>query len=504
MLQGMQLLNQISDELNKDLDLDNMLQRVINLTVSHFKAANGSIMLFDETNRVSKYILQRGNISDDRAHRIVGRVLDKGFAGWVLKHRRGDVIADTLNDSRWYTFPNQPYTARSVVATPLIRRQRVVGVLTINHVQPYHFKEDDLVLLNAIASQAAIALENARLFQEAELERAKLSAIIDGTQDAIIVTQGHEHQVVLLNPAAETALGIGPDIWFEESFPEICPIPELVEIITAEPPTIKELQISKEKTFLVSVINIPQVGRLGLLHDISALKALDNLKTEFVTTFTHDLAAPLATIKSYTELLSLDGDLTDRQKEDVDSIRKSTDQMRTLITDLLELTRLESLKHLVTRDVSLKEYLQKTMNTFLSLAAAKNIQLSLQTETDPIVISGNPRLISRAIDNLVENAIKYTKVKGHIWLNLTTINQEAHIAIKDSGIGIPPNKLEQVFDKFYRAHAANNNEVPGSGLGLAIVKTIVERHNGRIWVESEVGKGSTFTIALPYKNGTPR
>ncbi|MFQ5614508.1 MAG: GAF domain-containing protein, partial [Anaerolineae bacterium] len=133
MKEQLYLLNQIADELNKDLDLDNMLRRVIDLTARHLNASSGSIMLFDQGNRVSSYILQQENLSDDRASRIVGTVLTKGFAGWVLEHRQSDVILDTTQDDRWIVYEGQPYTVRSVMAAPILRRQRALGVLTMVH-----------------------------------------------------------------------------------------------------------------------------------------------------------------------------------------------------------------------------------------------------------------------------------------------------------------------------------------------------------------------------------
>jgi signal transduction histidine kinase len=503
MQEKLNLLNQISDELNKDLNLDRMLQRVIDLTIKHFKAISGSIMLFDEENRVSKYILQRKDVSDARAHQIVGQVLTEGFAGWVLKHGKGDIINDTLTDDRWYTFPNQPYTARSVIATPLTRRNRVAGVLTINHSEAEHFKVQDLSLLNAIAWQAAIALENAQLFRQSEVERATLSAIINGTQDAIIVAYGEDHKILLMNPAAEKALQVTTSNWKGQALGSITYLDALVALFNSAPLNSGELQLSNGHTLLTSLIDVPDVGRMAIMHDISVLKALDKMKTEFIDTFTHDLAAPLATIKGHIDLLQIDGPLSDLQLEDLGFMRMAVDQMRMLIKDLLELTRLESLKSLYKTDIVLNSSLKKSFETFKGMATTKNIEFSLHANDSKAITRGNPTLITRAIDNLVENAIKYTKPHGQVSLLLTTSNNEALIAVKDTGIGIPAKTAPQVFDKFFRAHAAEANEVPGSGLGLSIVKTIVERHGGRVWVESKVNEGSTFTIALPiYSNGS--
>ena len=495
------LLNQISDELNKDLDLDNMLERVINLTVTHFKSTTGSIMLLDENQRVSKYILQKqhGEVSADRATQIWGQVLSEGFAGWVLKHSRGDIIFDTQEDKRWHNYPNQPYTTRSVTIAPLSRRNRILGLLTISHQLPNHFKREDFPLLTAIAGQAAIALENAQLFHQTELERTKLSAIINSTRDSIIVTSFEDNKVLLMNPAAEQMMNATADSWYDRPLEAVSTLDGLIEIVNSNPEDEIEFKLPDGRTMLPSVIDVPNVGRLTLMHDISPLKALDKMKSEFVITFTHDLAAPLAAIKGYVELINLEGSLTEQQVEDLSAIRLSVDQMRTLIVDLQELTRLETLKNMVKCDITLNDTLEKSYKTFQPIAEVKKIVLTLDARADPLITYGNPALISRAVENLVENAIKYTAPEGKININLSAHGQEAYIVVKDNGPGIVAKKLPNIFDKFFRAHTPGENEIPGSGLGLSIVKAIVERHGGRIWVESELDVGSTFTIALPLQ-----
>jgi signal transduction histidine kinase len=496
------LLNQISDELNKDLDLDNMLQRVIDLTVTHFQATSGSIMLFDEKRRVTKYILQLHNISSDQANRILGQVLGEGFAGWVLEHGRGDVIVDTQEDDRWYNYPNQPYTTRSVIAAPLTRKNRILGLVTIVDQEPRHFRQEDLPLLNAIAWQAAIALENAQLFYQTELERAKLSAIINGSKDAVIVTQGDDNKVQLLNPAARSILQVTTENWQNHPLQTISDLNGLLETVIAQAQDNEEVRLPDGRTMQSNVVDVPNVGRLTLMHDISPLKALDKMKTDFVLTFTHDLAAPLAAIKGFVELMKMDGFLSDQQLEDLGAIQLSVNQMRTLISDLQELTRLETLKNMQRCDIVLNSTLQKSFEAFQPIAEVKKIQLSLDSCADILTTFGNPALVSRAIENLVENAIKYTGPKGTVSIRLSSNGENALIIVNDTGLGIATEKLPNIFDKFYRAHTPGENEIPGSGLGLSIVKTIAERHGGKIWVESELNVGSTFYLALPlqYEN----
>jgi len=343
-LERLKLINRISDELNKDLDPDKMLQRVLVLTVSHLNATTGSIMLFDQDNRVSAFILQQ-EVSTDRASRIVGKVLTEGFAGWVLKHGEGDIIYDTHQDSRWVVYDNQPYDVRSVIAVPLKRRQRVLGVITIVHDEPEKFKEDELPLINAIAGQAAIALENAQLFKETEQERHKLSAIINSTQDAVLVVSP-DAEMLLINPAAQELIKLNGRSWEGRQLSELVINPDLLKLFSPDSPATGEVPLPDGRTMWASLTEIPELGRVMVLRDISSFKELDRMKRDFVTAFTHDLRTPLATVKGYVELVRMDGPVTTRQEEDLQGVTRAANLMKALIEDLLELSRLERLEEL--------------------------------------------------------------------------------------------------------------------------------------------------------------
>ncbi len=499
-MERLNLLNLISDELNKDLDPDKMLRRVLDLTVSHLNASTGSVMLFDTQNRVSASILQQ-EMSDDRANSVLGKVLTEGFAGWVLKHGEGDVIYDTRQDSRWVVYDNQPYDVRSVIGTPLRRRQRVIGVLTLVHDEPNKFKSADLPLLNAIAGQAAIALENARLFKETEQERRKLSAIINSTQDAVLVTTP-ENKTLLLNPAAQEMLGLNSYPWENKPLAELTNNADLLKLFMPDAPSMGEVPLPDGRVMWASVTKIPDMGRVTVLRDISAFKALDKLKRDFVTAFTHDLRTPLATVKGYIELVRMDGLVTDRQEEDLAGITRAANMMKSLLEDLLELSRLERLEELTREKMSLQETVRATVNVMKPLAEAKEIDFIWDDQlTETLMIEGNSVLLCRAVSNLLDNAIKYTPKGGRVNIQLSQNNDQALIAVIDNGPGIRAKDLPRVFEKFYRARP-ELDDVPGTGLGLAIVKTIVEQHGGQVWVESQPNMGSSFTLALPLlENG---
>ena len=412
MQEQLKLLNRISDELNKDLDPDKMLRRVLNLTVSHLGASTGSVMLFDHQNRVSAFILQQ-EVSDDQANRIVGTVLTEGFAGWVLKHGKEGIIFDTHQDSRWVIYDDQPYDVRSAIATPLRRRQRILGVLTLVHDEPHKFSEVDLPLLNAIAGQAAIALENAQLFKETEQERIKLSAIINSTQDAVLVTTP-ENDVLLLNPAAQEILELEGRAWEGCQISELTPNQQLIKLLLPNSPTTGEVPLPDSRTMWASVTEIPGMGRVTVLRDISSYKALDKMKRDFITAFTHDLRTPLATVKGYIELVRMDGPLTDRQEEDLVGITKAANLMKSLIEDLLELSRLEQLEELTREKIRLQKVVESSINTMQPPAGSKEIELVFDNPDKNLMIEGNSVLLSRALGNLLDNAIKYTPKGGQV------------------------------------------------------------------------------------------
>jgi len=497
MSEELTLLNLISDELNKDLDPDKMLRRVLNLTVAHFDASTGSIMLFDDQNRVTDFILQQEDLSQERASRIVGTVLTEGFAGWMLANGRGDIIQDTREDQRWVVYDNQPYDVRSVIGMPLRRRQRATGILTLVHDEAHHFPESAIPLLNAIAGQAAIALENARLFEQTEQERSKLSAIINSTQDAVLVTTPNNH-VTLLNPAAEEILSLDEQNWHNKQIIELTENKDLLKLFSPDSPKTSEVPLPDGRTMWASITHIPDKDMVMVLRDISTYKELDRMKRNFVVAFTHDLRTPLATVKGYLDLVRMDGPLTELQDEDLTGIARATHSMKILVEDLLELSRLEQLTELVQDTLDLADVVESSLTHMRPAARSKRIELVTGNITGGLRVEGSHVLLTRAVSNFLDNAIKYTPQRGKVHLELIRNDGMAQITVIDNGPGISPKSLPRVFEKFFRARAEVDEVVPGTGLGLSIVKTIIEEHHhGRVWAESEPNVGSTFTIALP-------
>jgi two-component system NtrC family sensor kinase len=234
------------------------------------------------------------------------------------------------------------------------------------------------------------------------------------------------------------------------------------------------------------------------MQDISYLKELDRLKSDFIHTVSHDLRSPLTSILGYTELIERTGPLNQNQQEFLHRLQGSIQHITTLVNDLLDLGRLEAGFDTRRELVQLENILKYSLDMFDAQVRKKNIKLDVAIAKELKGIRANPIRIRQMMDNLVGNAIKYTPADGSVHVILSAQDQQIILKIEDTGPGIPPEEQARVFEKFFRATNAPEH-VEGSGLGLAIVKSIVESHQGRVWVESIVGKGSTFIVILPVQ-----
>ena len=221
------------------------------------------------------------------------------------------------------------------------------------------------------------------------------------------------------------------------------------------------------------------------------------MKSEFVATVSHDLRAPLTFIRGYAMMLMMVGDLNDKQHDYLDRILEGIDQMSALIGDLLNLRRIEAGVGIRQEQCRMGLILVEAVDTMRARATSKGITLRLEPAEGAPTVVGDHTLLRQAVSNLVDNSIKYTPTGGQVSVGLGTTDQEAIIRISDTGIGIAPEDQVRLFEKFYRIKRRETGSIQGTGLGLALVKSIIERHGGRVWVESELNKGSTFYVALP-------
>jgi two-component system NtrC family sensor kinase len=235
------------------------------------------------------------------------------------------------------------------------------------------------------------------------------------------------------------------------------------------------------------------------MQDISYLKELDRLKSDFIHTVSHDLRSPLTAILGYTELVERTGPLNSNQQDFLHRLQGSIHHITTLVNDLLDLGRLDAGFDTRRELVQLESILKYSLDMFDAQAKKKNIKLSVDIAKDLKGLRANPIRIRQMLDNLVGNAIKYTPANGSVHISMFMQDYQIILKVEDTGPGIPQDEQGRVFEKFFRATNAPDH-AEGSGLGLAIVKSIVESHQGRVWVESTIGKGSSFTVLLPTQD----
>lgn len=242
-----------------------------------------------------------------------------------------------------------------------------------------------------------------------------------------------------------------------------------------------------------------QRGAIMVLHDITAIRRLEKMRSEFVANVSHELKTPITSVKGFAETL-LSGDVPDEKtaKQFMQIIYDESERLNRLITDLLELSKIEKqAMPLKITDVDVNEVIKNSTLTISNIASDKNISLHLPDNDQPIHIEADSDRLGQIVLNLVANAVNYTSDNGDIFIDVKEETETLILSVRDTGMGIPKESLGRLFERFYRVDKARSRHSGGTGLGLAIVKHLIESHHGEIHVESEEGVGSTFNVVLP-------
>jgi len=421
-----------------------------------------------------------------------------------LAEQQDRIVLADVTRSRNLTLDKNISNPASLIAVALNHKDRYYGVLWVAFASPYNFSEGNVRFISTLAGQAALAAANTHLFLDVEVSRRQLEAILNSTPDPVLVTDPKNH-LILANSAAKQALGSNLEQRKGRPTQEFIKQKPLSDLLhAAGDKQSVEVLLPDGRTYLATASSVLAdglpVGRVCIMRDVTHFKELDSLKSEFVSTVSHDLRSPLTLMRGYTTMLDMVGDLNEQQQGYVSKIITGVENMSRLVNDLLDLGRIELGIDLQVESVSVLNVLEKVTGTLQTQASQKNIDLSLELPKDlPHQIDADPALFQQAVYNLVENAIKYTSENGQVFVRVRTLENDLVFEIQDNGIGIAPEDMARLFEKFYRGKAREARTRVGTGLGLAIVRSIAERHSGRVWVESEEGKGSTFYLQIPIK-----
>ncbi|MEI7770528.1 MAG: ATP-binding protein [Chloroflexales bacterium] len=542
-------INEISTEVSSTLDLDSLLSTSLAVLANISQAEHASIMLVEQDD--SSLLVTRAVYGVPASPgNYIRFPIGSGIAGWVAQQRKGTLVDDISTDERWVSIPGGSLRKRqgSMIAVPLLMQGDVLGVITISHREPGFFQEGHMRMLNACAGPIAIGINNANLFQmiSAEAERryelldrqqteaSQIEAILQNLSDGVIVCDLYG-SVLMANQAASDVLGRSVEdllLWNLHDIisrylgPRSPDIP-LAELI-ARPLDVNDQRriftsIAKVGTRVASMTMGPVLkedgqllGALLVVRDITREIEADRLKTEFIGTMSHELRTPMTAIKGFTQLLAMGGlgPLNDTQREFVSTIHANTERMIALINDVLDITKIESGSvDIEWRSLHMAEALSGVMSELQPAIAARSHDLSISIPPGLPLVRADAHRLHQILFNLLSNAVKYTPKGGKIWVeaheatvadlpdhvraSMTPNKRYAQMNIRDTGVGIDREDMLRIFDRFYRTENPLKIEAGGTGLGLSLVKPLVELLGGRIWVESTLGVGSSFSFVLP-------
>jgi two-component system phosphate regulon sensor histidine kinase PhoR len=362
--------------------------------------------------------------------------------------------------------------------------------------------------LGALAeSLGRVAAQVNELVDKVRLEGARRDAILTGMVEGVLAVD-KELRVTFCNAAFATAFGVSGPV--PEGLPVLRLVRdpdflEMVRIVVASGESVKRrmhLSGADSRSFEVQAAPLAgpsSSGAMAILHDITDLERLERVRKDFVANVSHELRTPLTAIRGYAETL-LDGALDDpdHRRRFVEIIQSHAIRLNNIASDLLALSELESGRPpLAPGKLSVLATLEAAMRTVESEAAMRKVQLGWGTVED-LQVMGNKIKLEQAFVNLLDNAVKFNRGGGEVWVEASRLpGGKVAISIADSGIGIPSEDVPRIFERFYRVDKARSREVGGTGLGLSIVKHVIEQMQGTVSVESQLNKGSKFTVVLP-------
>lgn len=387
------VLYRIQQRLTSTLDADQVVRDTIIMMVEVLDATQGSVIVSDADGKIWRKILARRDRDEREESFVTRKVLEEGLAGVAIRTGEPQILGDTEVDDRWIKLEEDRQQVRSALAVPLIHGQQVLGVLTLAHPDPHHFRPDQLATVSAAAGQISVALNNARLYGK--------------------------------------------------------------------------------------------------------LKDAEKSREQFLHMLTHDLRGPLAGISGCLHVLSM-APQNDEQTLFIDMARAACKTQEQLIDDILDVYKADAgLMELEFDDVNLRAVGEEVMRNLAGAAAEHYLTLKMDLPTQPVIHGDHNKLV-RVLTNLVGNALKFTR-KGGVFITAEVDEADNAMCIKvrDTGLGIPAENLEHIFDRFYQAPQRGGRR--GTGLGLAFCREVIYAHGGRIWADSTLGIGTTISMVMPIR-----
>jgi signal transduction histidine kinase/DNA-binding response OmpR family regulator len=491
------LLPEIGRELSARVDINELTDLILRRTVETLGAMLGHFILLTPKGTSHK-TYSFSNPASASVQAKLPPLTD--ILNQVNETRQGIIIGDAHQDSRWPVASEDP--THAMVIVPMFGRLELLGLLVLAHEQPGYFHLENKLLLQAIAGQAAIAVENAQLYGGVLQEQQRMTAVLQSTADAILIFDT-ENRLVSINPAGENLFPNG-HAKINSPITQGVGFEPLIENLHATRTTgearTSEILWPDQRAFTAAFTPMEGGGCVVILNDVSRFKILEQVKNEFFETTTHSLKNPLTKIMLYSQLVPQVGSLTDKQAEYLRHIGETVGKMDTMLQNLLELARIDSglIEHR-SDTVNMYDLVTEVIEEFNPLASARKQTIQVEPAEGNPEARGGKHQLKQVLRNLVDNAIKFTPENGSIVISIHADQDTVTVKVKDDGYGISSEDLPFVFDRFYRTNREQIKDLEGNGVGLAIVKKFVEQNGGQVSANSELGKGSCFIVTLPLE-----
>lgn len=533
-------LYQIAAELGRTLDTNRVLDRALDMVAKAIDAEDGVVLLIDP---LTDRLYSHTSLANRQRRGGTGRLGDlerryhpaEMLANWLIQNSSAVNVGDLQAETYWNIENPDAAEWRSGVAVVLETNEDVQGVMVFLSRQARHFTEPQLKLVIAAASQVAAAVNNADLYNlirdqndrmatllRAEQEEAeKNSAILEGIADGVLLADA-SGIVILFNSAAEDILGLPRDYVLGQPLARLTGTEGSATWTSAlsnwslRPRRPNEELILDRVDVGRKIVNVHAspvytgdqiLGTVAVFRDVTKETEVDRMKSDFISNVSHELRTPMTSIMGYVDLMlkGAGGEVNEQQRQFLSTIRSNATRLSNLVNDLLNISKLDSGREQMAVDkVNVSEVIQIVATSLRGRSEYQNKPMTVNTNVAPNLppVRGDRDKITQIITNLADNAFNYTYAGGKIDIEakLQPEDKSILITVRDNGIGIPEQFRDRIWNRFERFEEhALVMDVAGTGLGLSIVKTLVDMHQGEVWFESEVNKGTTFYISLPIE-----